>query len=221
MTWCIYKHTSPSGKSYIGMTSKTPEQRWQNGAGYASDTQIGQAILKYGWDNFSHTIIEKDILSLEDAKDREKYWIQYYDSFRQGYNMTEGGDSIDPNSIRKKKVLCYETKEIFESSVEAANYFGVSYTNIGRSCRTGIKTCNKHFVYLEDYYEGWKPKEDGRTVSSKRQKVKCKETGQEFSSLREAAKQMNITPSLISRCCNGTLQTTHGYHFYFIERNEE
>ena len=31
----VYKHTSPSGKVYIGITSKhPPERRWANGNGY-------------------------------------------------------------------------------------------------------------------------------------------------------------------------------------------
>ena len=34
-TYCVYKHTSPSGKVYIGMTCKDPpEKRWSNGNGY-------------------------------------------------------------------------------------------------------------------------------------------------------------------------------------------
>ena len=32
--YCVYKHTSPSGKVYIGQTSINPLDRWQNGKGY-------------------------------------------------------------------------------------------------------------------------------------------------------------------------------------------
>lgn len=32
--YIVYKHTTPCGKVYIGITSKTPSQRWQNGKGY-------------------------------------------------------------------------------------------------------------------------------------------------------------------------------------------
>lgn len=129
--------------------------------------------------------------------------------------MTEGGDSIGPTQVNRKKVLCYETQQIFESSVKAAEYFNVSYTNIGRACREGIRVKEKHFVYLEDYYNGWEPEKDKRTNKSKRKIVKCEETGEEFISLREASRKTNIAPSLISRCCNGILETAHGFHFYF------
>lgn len=29
--YTVYKHTTPSGKVYIGITGQKPERRWQNG----------------------------------------------------------------------------------------------------------------------------------------------------------------------------------------------
>lgn len=29
--WIVYKHTSPVGKVYIGITHQKPEKRWQKG----------------------------------------------------------------------------------------------------------------------------------------------------------------------------------------------
>ena len=43
----IYKHTSPSGKVYIGQTCQKPEHRWDNGKGYKSG-YFASAIKKYG-----------------------------------------------------------------------------------------------------------------------------------------------------------------------------
>ena len=218
--WVIYKHTSPSGKSYIGLTSKDPEKRWLDGTGYNSKTKFGKAISKYGWKNFSHEILEEGITTLAEAQEREKYWIQYLDTFKNGYNSTEGGDTVAPGIIQKRAVICYNTKEKFESAVAAAEKYGVEHTNISRACREGIKVKGNIFVYADEYSENWTPKPDGRHNNAKKIKVLCKETNQEFASVREAAKEMNITPSLISRCCNGVIKTTHGYHFCFIEREE-
>lgn len=33
--YCVYKHTTPNGKVYIGITSKNPLKRWNNGIGYS------------------------------------------------------------------------------------------------------------------------------------------------------------------------------------------
>lgn len=36
--WSVYKHTSPSGKVYIGITSRDPTKRWANRWGYLNKT---------------------------------------------------------------------------------------------------------------------------------------------------------------------------------------
>lgn len=55
--YCVYKHTSPSNKVYIGITSQEPERRWKNGNGYKKNLYFTKAIKKYGWDNFAHEIL--------------------------------------------------------------------------------------------------------------------------------------------------------------------
>lgn len=37
MGYTVYKHTSPSGKVYIGITKRKPEYRWNKGKGYRKD----------------------------------------------------------------------------------------------------------------------------------------------------------------------------------------
>ncbi len=351
MAWCIYKHTSPSNKSYIGMTCQNPTKRWGKcGEGYETDTKFGKAILKYGWDNFTHEIIEVNIQTLDEAKERERYWISRYNTFKKGYNSTIGGDTMSPELIvkipiyqidkdlkiiaqydsyleatektgirnsnicavinghqitaggyywcavedysedwtprpncqirpvicvetqtiyrtqteaaqdmginhqesisycclrqgitaggyhwafadeyyenwtpveaqekdlssLKRQVICHETKEIFESTVAAAKKYNVCHTSIGRACRDHRCAKQLHFAYLDEYSDEWEPKEDGRKQSCKSKTIICLETQQEYKSMQEAARQMNIAVSLISRCCNGQLESTRGYHF--------
>ena len=54
--YVVYKHTTPSGKVYIGITGLKPERRWRNGNGYKDNEHFYRAILKYGWDNIKHEI---------------------------------------------------------------------------------------------------------------------------------------------------------------------
>ena len=49
MEYCVYKHTSPNGMVYIGITRQNPIKRWMNGKGYSYNTYFYNAILKYGW----------------------------------------------------------------------------------------------------------------------------------------------------------------------------
>ena len=56
--YIVYKHTSPSGKVYIGITGRTVKERWgKNGNGYKYCPYFYRAIKKYGWDNIKHEIL--------------------------------------------------------------------------------------------------------------------------------------------------------------------
>ena len=49
--YTVYKHITPSGKVYIGITSIKPDKRWNRGKGYKDNIYFSNAINKYGWDN--------------------------------------------------------------------------------------------------------------------------------------------------------------------------
>ena len=58
----IYMHRNKiNNKVYIGQTTQKPEYRWNHGFGYKDSSLFFASIQKYGWDNFEHTILEKDI----------------------------------------------------------------------------------------------------------------------------------------------------------------
>ena len=110
MSWTVYRHITPSGKSYIGITSKKPEDRWKNGRGYRKDTPFGKAIEKYKWDNIQHNILFNDLTEKE-AKWLENYLLCYYRTYVgfsdcNGYNCTLGGEGslgyIASEEARKK-----------------------------------------------------------------------------------------------------------------------
>lgn len=48
------------------------------------------ALSKYGIDNFIFEILEE--CNSKDLNKQEIYWISYYDTYKNGYNMTLGGD---------------------------------------------------------------------------------------------------------------------------------
>ena len=85
--WCVYMHTSPSGKKYIGITSRDPNKRWDNGNGYLrkkdgikyDQPAMANAIIKYpDWKNqWKHEILFNN-LSEQDAKNIEQDLIKKY-----------------------------------------------------------------------------------------------------------------------------------------------
>lgn len=96
-TFEVYKITNKvNNKIYIGITNQGAGVRYLHHlyeARSGSPFPIHNAIRKYGKDNFTLEIIELCGTS-EILKEREKYWIAFYNSTDRniGYNMTEGGD---------------------------------------------------------------------------------------------------------------------------------
>ena len=165
--YCVYMHTCPNGKVYIGLTGIKPEYRWDNGRGYK--TQIFRyAIAKYGWDNIEHTII-KDGLTLEEANKLEFEMISKYKSNNSefGYNIDYGGNCFGSKSLEhreklrisnsptkqkaSKKVRCVETNEIFNSIREASRKTGANRACISWCCNNTPRhktTSSYHWEFI-------------------------------------------------------------------------
>lgn len=108
--YCVYKHTAPNGKVYIGITRQRPEKRWANGKGYLSNNYFTNAIKKYGWDKFKHEVLI-DGLTADQASEWERFYVRIYrsDEFAYGYNRTPGGE--------KGYKLTGEAKERFDKKM--------------------------------------------------------------------------------------------------------
>lgn len=97
-SYIVYKHSTPSGKVYIGITKQEANKRWKNGLGYSDCTAFNRAIKKYGWENIQHEILSSG-LTKEEACDEEKRLITLYKSNNPeyGYNLTGGGENYEVN----------------------------------------------------------------------------------------------------------------------------
>lgn len=104
--YSVYKHTTPSGKVYIGITGNDPKKRWLNGRGYARNEHFWKAIQKYGWENITHEIVAEN-LTKEQACEAEKFFIALFRSYDQthGYNMTLGGETGAIHTVESRKKL--------------------------------------------------------------------------------------------------------------------
>lgn len=119
--YIVYMHICPNGKKYIGITSQTPERRWQKGKGYAygSSPYFYKAIEKYGWDNIEHKILFKN-LTKEQAEQKEIELIKEHKSSQRqyGYNIDLGGSSCGKHSEEYKTRMSNMQKEIWSKSPE-------------------------------------------------------------------------------------------------------
>lgn len=100
----IYKITnSINDRLYIGQTQNTIAERWKGHKKSAvnSTAPLYLAMRKYGVENFSIQVIEE--CDDELLNEREIYWIEYYDSYHNGYNATMGGQGVIKHS--RKAIL--------------------------------------------------------------------------------------------------------------------
>jgi group I intron endonuclease len=99
----IYKVTNKvNGKVYIGQTSKELDERktaHYKSSRLGSNTNFHRALSKYGVSYFIWEEVAR-CNSKEELNDLEKKLINEYDSFKSGYNMTEGGEGGDTISIK-------------------------------------------------------------------------------------------------------------------------
>lgn len=112
-TYCLYRHISPSGKVYVGITSLSPNIRWgANGVKYCqhSNYPIARAITKYGWDAFRHEVIF-DAISEEKAKRFEQHLISFYKMLGVSYNITNGGESGTGNKSHTGRKMSDESRK--------------------------------------------------------------------------------------------------------------
>ena len=100
--FCVYCHTSPSGKKYVGI-SKSPIRRWRNGRGYECNLIFYRAILKYGWDSFTHEILFCNITESEAIRlERELISKLKLTDKTHGYNLRDGANGSMSEESRKK-----------------------------------------------------------------------------------------------------------------------
>lgn len=72
-TYVVYQHVFPDGKRYIGITNDI-QRRWNNGFGYQNQRKVFSQIVKFGWDNIKHEVLESG-LTFEEAKAQESALI--------------------------------------------------------------------------------------------------------------------------------------------------
>ena len=127
----IYKiENINNNKTYIGQTTKTrPSDRYSQHRYNATHLEqsinasyLHRAMNKEGLDNFKFEIIEEIDNSL--LSEREKYWIQFYNSMApNGYNLTLGGEGTcgysRPQSVEEKEKRKISNIKYYQENPEA------------------------------------------------------------------------------------------------------
>lgn len=218
--YCVYKHTSPNDKIYIGITSQKPERRWRkNGEGYKDHLYFWRAIQKYGWENFQHEILFEG-LTKEEAEQKEIELISCHNSNNEnyGYNLSSGGESGSKgyrHTDEQKKYMSeirkgkrngmygkHHTKEAIEKDRIAHLRENLSQDTIYKMsiAKKGKKRSEKSI------------RKQIETITNK---VICIETSVVYKGTKEAGSLNNLDPSSIAKVCRGERKTCGGYHWQY------
>lgn len=195
----VYKHQSPSGKVYIGITRLDVERRWQKGKNYKSNPYLTSAIKKYGWDSFTHEILFTG-LTKEEAECIEVQTIAYYRSndHNYGYNIEAGGNHVGKVSEETRKKL---------SEAKKGKYYGHHRKHTEEEKRRISETQKGRVSPMKGRHHS------DATRAKRGKAVICYDTGETFLSIHEAAKKTGQDRTNISRVLRGIYKQIGGYHF--------
>lgn len=216
MEYCVYKHTFPNNKVYIGITAQNPFRRWANGYGYKNQPYIFNAIKKYGWDNIKHEILCSG-LNKKDAEEKEIELIAMYRSNDKhyGYNVANGGNVIGTVSDETKKRI---SRKLKGRPKERPMFKGKHH-----SVETRMKMSNNRKGIMNPMFARHLSKEtkikmsEAHKVGSLCKAIVCLETGEIFISASDVARKMNLSQGNVSSVARGVRKHTKGFHFEYIE----
>ena len=123
------------------------------------------------------------------------------------------GNYCIPPKKTTKKVVCVETKEVFDSIKSAANKYNIFQSGISECVKNQAHTCGGfHWCLLANF-------EEKRAVPKQRtsvmKKVRNIDTNMIFNSIREAALNSGICEQNIGRVCKGKAKTAGGFHWEY------
>lgn len=207
-------------KVYIGQ-SVDIKKRWSTHISLLTQNNhcniyLQNAWNKYGSENFIFDIIEE--CEQCELNDREIYWINKYNSFMNGYNLTPGGGNTE--SFRKPVIqFSIKGEEInrYHSITEAESITGISYSMISECCLDKRKTAGGYIWQYEENFVGipvWHFQ--SRKFREICQIDKNGNIVNIFPSAAEARRITGVCDTSIIRCCRGYLQTAGGYVWEYL-----
>lgn len=213
----IYKITNQiNGKCYIGQSINIL-QRWkQHRTNAAVRTEaLYLAFQKYGIENFSFEILEE--CSEEELDQKEQYYISYFNSYKNGYNMTQGGQNNKE----------FYSSEIFKLWDEGKTIFEIS-SILGISRSTIYSRLNNYSNYRKEESNKRGGKKSYQTMilnGTLPQHMQPKQICQydiwgnkirEWPSAHQIERELGIDNSLIGRVIKGEYKQAGGYQWKLI-----
>lgn len=203
----IYKITNQiNQKSYIGKTEYTnPQKRWSQHKKDADNPSrnhraLYKALNKYGIENFSFEIIEET----NKPEDRERYYIQLYNTYHDGYNETLGGDGASYLELPEQDICdFYISSQCLQYTVD----------HFGHDKETIKKVLHKYNIPIFDLSTTFRKTHSQAVVQIDPKTDKIINI---FSSVAEAELATG-NGKHIGAVCSGNRKTTKGFKWKYLK----
>ena len=227
----IYKITNKiNNKFYIGQSKNVKRRIIEHKCVYhETNKSLKAAYKKYGIENFDFEILEQ--CDLEKLNEREKYWIK---ELKPQYNRTTGGDGSPNHCVDEKtrQILKQKGKEFWNNLDDETKNKIINQNLKGPAI--GHKVSEETRKKLREYNLGKKQSKETiekrkqtialkkingyvQTNQNHRKKVICIETGEIFSSLKDAKDKYNL--STLCEHLKGRYKTCKGKHYKYYQEN--
>ena len=199
-----------------------------------------RSIEKYGFKAFEVIKYLDYAFSLEELNIKEKVYIQLYNSLKNGYNETLGGEGTEgrPHSeetrqkiseARKGKHHSEETRQKISEANKGDNHpmYGKYHTEETKQKMSKIKKGENNPMHGNHHSEEAKQKiseaRKGKYVGENHPRAKavyCYELDEIRLCAKEWAKELCLYGTSITCCCKGRQKSTGGYHFRYATEEE-
>lgn len=192
-------------KLYVGKTELTIEQRFAQHCKDAFRQKMEKrplydAMQKYGVEHFHISILEET----SDPDEREIFWIEQLNTFKNGYNATKGGDG--------KHYCDYEL--VYSLYQEGKNQKEISKL-LHYDEKTVRKILNNFQISHEDRNKRGRIKLSQKVLQLDKN---TEEILAIYPSISEALRQFGVTNSgHISDVCQGKRKTAYGYKWKYTK----
>ena len=208
----IYKiWNEENDKVYIGQTSVGIKTRWsQHLSNYSTNNAVlYRAMRKYGAGIFHIEQLEE--CDNELLNEREKYWIEYYDSYKNGYNSTPGGTALPSGKMFQR---------LDDDLIRTLWDNGLSISEIHEKTNYSSTSIKEHLQEYDNFSveESIKRGQIKSALSRSTAVTRWDLQGNfiaTFTSAHQAAEKTSIPNANIQKCLHGERQTAGKYYWTF------
>lgn len=223
----IYCGCSNRKDVYIGSTKTTFVNRWRQHLyklklNKHENTSLQRICDKYGVNCLRFEIIEL-LIDYNTIQSREQYWIDYFNSYKNGYNNTPlAGNTLGVIRNEEQKSKFYkivsqynlngEYIKTFKSLKSASIESNTDYVTLSNACNGKIKTANGYQWLFGGKVDYINPTRVKHTIMVD----KISPNGlvlETFMSYKEAALSVNSAPNTISTAVKKE-SLTYGFYWF-------